>query len=51
MIIVQKDKSSIEPIYEVTFDIEPLAQQIGIEKHKAAEMLADELMKILGLNK
>lgn len=35
--------------YEVKFDIQPLADKLGLSKQKAAELLADELMKILGL--
>lgn len=35
--------------FDVTFDIQPLADKLGVSKQKAAELLADELMKILGI--
>lgn len=39
------DKSN----YEITFNIQPLADRLGISKEKLAEKLADEFMKILGI--
>lgn len=38
-----------EASYKVTFDIQPFADKIGISKEKCAELLADEIMKIIGL--
>lgn len=35
--------------YQVTFDIEPLAKKLDISKDKCAELLANEIMKLLGL--
>jgi hypothetical protein len=35
--------------WEVTFDIQPLADKIGISKQRCAELLADEVMKIFGV--
>ncbi len=38
----KKDKE-----YSVTFDIQPLADEMGISKQKCAELLTDEIMKII----
>lgn len=35
--------------YEVTFDIQPLADKLGLSKQRCAELLADEFMRALGL--
>lgn len=37
--------------YKVFFDIQPMADKLGISKDKCAELLADEILKILGLTK
>lgn len=33
--------------YQVTFDITELAKEAGISKEKCAELLADEVMKLI----
>lgn len=39
------DESNVE----ITFNIQPLADRLGISKEKLDEKLADEFMKILGI--
>lgn len=36
-------------VYEVTFDIQPLADKLNISKEKCAKLLADEFMRAIGL--
>jgi hypothetical protein len=33
--------------YQLTFDIQPLADKLGIPKDKLAELIADGIMKLL----
>lgn len=33
--------------YQLTFDIQPLANKLGIPKEKLAEIMADQLMDLL----
>lgn len=35
--------------YEIKLDIQPIADRLGISKEKLAELMANELMKILGI--